>query len=60
MKAKGIVEEEVFTDGSRRVKYELTNGKEMYVEYDPNGIARGTRQAIEYLLELPKEDEECR
>lgn len=58
MKAKRIVEEEVFTDGSRRVKYELTNDKEMYVKYDPNGIARGTREAIEYLLELPKEVEE--
>lgn len=58
MKATGIVEEEVFTDGSRRVKYELTNGKEMYVEYDPIGIARGTREAIEYMLELPKEVEE--
>lgn len=58
MKAKGIVEEEVYTDGSRIVKYELTNGKEVHVAYDANGIARGTRQAIEYLLELPKEVEE--
>ena len=58
MKAKGIVEEEIFMDGSRRVKYELTNGKEMYVEYDQNEIARGTRQAIEYLMELPKGVEE--
>lgn len=57
MKAERIVDEEIYANGSRIVKYELTNGKEVHVAYDANGIARGTRQAIEYLLELPKEAE---
>lgn len=54
MKAKGIVEEEVFTDGSRRVTYELTNGKKAVIKYDSSGIAKVTREAMEYLMELPK------
>ncbi len=59
MKAKGIVEEKVFfTDGSRRVTYELTNGKKAYIEYDSYGIANVTREAMEYLMELPKGVEE--
>lgn len=58
MKAKGIAEEKVFTDGSRRVTYELTNGKKAVIEYDSSGIAKVTREAMEYLMELHKEKEE--
>ena len=58
MKAKGIVDEKVFTDGSRRVKYELTDGKEAYVEYDSYGVAKVSRDAMECLMELPKGVEE--
>lgn len=53
MKAKRIVAEKVFTDGSRTVEYELNNGKGAYIEYDSYGIAKVTREAMEYLMELP-------
>ena len=58
MKAKGIAEEKVFTDGSRTVTYELTDGKNAVIEYDSYGIAKVTREAMEYLMVLPKEVEE--
>lgn len=54
MKAKRIAEEKVFTDGSSTVTYELTNGKKAVIQYDSNGIAKVTREAMEYSMELPK------
>ena len=58
MKAKGIAEEKIFTDGSSTVTYELTNGKKAVIEYDSSGIAKVTREAMEYLMELHNEVEE--
>lgn len=58
MKAKGIVEEKVFMDGSREVTYELNNGKKADVQYDSYGVAKVSREAMEYLMELPKGVEE--
>ena len=55
MKAKGIVEEKVFVDGSCTVTYELTNGKKAVVQYGSDRITKVTREAMEYLMELPKE-----
>lgn len=57
MKAERIVDEKkFFIDGSTKVTYELTNGKEAVIEYDSNGVAKVTREAMEYLMELPKEE----
>ena len=58
MKAKRIVAEKVFTDGSSSVTYELSDGKKAYVQYDSYGIAKVTREAMEYFMELPKGVEE--
>lgn len=57
MKAIRIVDEKrFFIDGSTRVTYELTDDKKAVIEYDSSGIAKVTREAMEYLMELPNEE----